>query len=79
MSLAILDFLCDQVHLVYGDEGAYGVVTHTWGTSCNKYISIWISKRREYSLGEKSSFLAQAQNNAQQMNILVTYDIFQEI
>lgn len=25
--LAILDFLTDQVHLVYGEEGAYGVVT----------------------------------------------------
>jgi len=25
--LAILDFLCDNVHLLYGDEGAYGVVT----------------------------------------------------
>ncbi len=25
--LAVLDFLTDQVHLVYGDEGAYGVMT----------------------------------------------------
>lgn len=25
--LAILDFLCDQVHIVYGEEGAYGVMT----------------------------------------------------
>src|ERR1051325_6674320 len=25
--LAVLDFLTDQVHLVYGEEGAYGVVT----------------------------------------------------
>jgi len=25
--LAVLDFLTDQVHLAYGDEGAYGVIT----------------------------------------------------
>ncbi len=25
--LAILDFLCDQVHIAYGEEGAYGVIT----------------------------------------------------
>ena len=25
--LAILDFLTDQIHLAYGDEGAYGVIT----------------------------------------------------
>jgi ATP-binding cassette subfamily E protein 1 len=25
--LAVLDFLTDQVHLVYGEEGAYGVIT----------------------------------------------------
>jgi ATP-binding cassette subfamily E protein 1 len=25
--LAILDFLCDQIHIVYGEEGAYGVMT----------------------------------------------------
>lgn len=26
--LAILDFLCDQVHIAYGTEGAYGVITN---------------------------------------------------
>jgi len=26
--LAVLDFLCDNVNLLYGDEGAYGVVTN---------------------------------------------------
>lgn len=27
--LAVLDFLTDQVHLVYGEEGSYGVITAT--------------------------------------------------
>ena len=53
--LAVLDFLCDNVHLMYGDEGAYGVVTHpTWSTSCNKYVSIRISKRRKYKIWRKN-------------------------
>jgi ATP-binding cassette subfamily E protein 1 len=38
--LAILDFLCDLVHIVYGEEGAYGVMTQARPTrnAVNAYL-----------------------------------------
>ena len=73
--LAILDFLCDQVHLVYGDEGAYGVVTPPRGVrhAINIYLSGYL-KEENIRFGEKIEFFAQAPKQRQQMNILVTYD-----
>jgi ATP-binding cassette, sub-family E, member 1 len=73
--LAILDFLCDQVHLVYGDEGAYGVVTNPRGVrhAINTYLSGYL-KEENIRFGEKIEFFAQAPKQRQQMNILVTYD-----
>ena len=39
--LAVLDFLCDNVHLLYGREGAYGIVTipRPVRTAINVYLS----------------------------------------
>ncbi len=73
--LAILDFLCDQVHLVYGDEGAYGVVTPPRGVrhAINIYLSGYL-KEENIRFGEKIEFFAQAPKQRQQMNILVSYD-----
>jgi ATP-binding cassette subfamily E protein 1 len=73
--LAILDFLCDQVHLVYGDEGAYGVVTPPRGVrhAINIYLSGYL-KEENIRFGEKIEFFTQAPKQRQQMNILVTYD-----
>jgi len=39
--LAILDFLADNVHIMYGSEGAFGVMAHPRGvrTAINTYLS----------------------------------------
>jgi len=73
--LAILDFLCDNVHLVYGDEGAYGVVTHPRGVrhAINTYLSGYL-KEENIRFGEKIEFFAHPPKQRQQMSILVTYD-----
>jgi len=73
--LAILDFLCDNVHLVYGDEGAYGVVTHPRGVrhSINTYLSGYL-KEENIRFGEKIEFFAHPPKQRQQMSILITYD-----
>jgi len=73
--LAVLDFLCDNVHLVYGDEGAYGVVTHTRGVrhAINTYLSGYL-KEENIKFGEKIEFFAHPPKQRQQMNILITYD-----
>ncbi len=73
--LAVLDFLCDQVHLVYGDEGAYGVVTHPRGVrhAINTYLSGYL-KEENIRFGEKIEFFAHPPKQRQQMKILITYD-----
>ena len=73
--LAVLDFLCDNVHLVYGDEGAYGVVTHPRGVrhAINTYLSGYL-KEENIRFGEKIEFFAHPPKQRQQMSILITYD-----
>jgi len=73
--LAILDFLCDNVHLVYGDEGAYGVVTHPRGVrhAINTYLSGYL-KEENIRFGEKIEFFSHPPKKRQQISILVSYD-----
>ncbi len=73
--LAILDFLCDQVHLVYGIEGAYGVVTQPRGVrhAINTYLSGYL-KEENIRFGEKIEFFSQKPKKRQKMNILITYE-----
>ncbi len=73
--LAILDFLCDQVHLVYGTEGAYGVVTQPRGVrhAINTYLSGYL-KEENIRFGEKIEFFSQKPKKRQKMNILITYE-----
>lgn len=44
--LAILDFICDFVHILYGEEGAYGIVTHAKPVryAINSYISGYLKE-----------------------------------
>ncbi len=73
--LAVLDFLCDNVHLLYGDEGAYGVVTNPRGVrhSINTYLSGYL-KEENIRFGEKIEFYAHPPKKSQDMNILITYE-----
>jgi len=73
--LAVLDFLCDNVHLAYGDEGAYGVITNPRGVrhSINTYLSGYL-KEENIRFGERIEFFAHPPKQRQQMNILITYD-----
>jgi len=73
--LAVLDFLCDNVHLVYGDEGAYGVVTYPRGVrhAINTYLSGYL-KEENIRFGEKIEFFAHPPKQRQDMSILITYN-----
>ncbi len=72
--LAVLDFLCDNVHLVYGDEGAYGVITNARGVrhAINTYLSGYL-KEENIRFGEKIEFFEHPPKQRQQMNILISY------
>jgi len=73
--LAVLDFLCDNVHIMYGDEGAYGVVTFPRGVrhSINTYLSGYL-REENIRFAEKIEFFARPPKQRQKMSILVSYD-----
>ncbi len=73
--LAVLDFLCDNVHIIYGTEGAYGVVTFPRGVrhSINTYLSGYL-KEENIRFAEKIEFFAHPPKQRQEMNILISYD-----
>lgn len=72
--LAVLDFLCENVHLMYGSEGAYGVVTNPRGVrhAINTYLSGYL-KEENIRFGEKIEFFAHPPKARQELEILVTY------
>lgn len=72
--LAILDFLADSVHLMYGNEGAYGVVTHPRGVrhAINTYLSGYLSEEN-IRFGEKIEFFDHPPKQRQELSILISY------
>ena len=72
--LAVLDFMCDHVHIMYGDEGAYGVVTFPRGVrhAINTYLSGYL-KEENIRFSEKIEFFAHPPKPRQEMSILVSY------
>jgi ATP-binding cassette subfamily E protein 1 len=73
--LAVLDFLCENVHIMYGTEGAYGVVTFPRAVrySINTYLSGYL-KEENIRFGEKIEFFANPPKQQQGLRILVSYD-----
>jgi ATP-binding cassette, sub-family E, member 1 len=73
--LAVLDFLCENVHIMYGTEGAYGVVTfpRTVRHAINTYLSGYM-KEENIRFGTKIEFFADPPKQQQGLKILVSYD-----
>lgn len=72
--LAILDFLAETVHLMYGTEGAYGVVTYPRGVrqAINTYLSGYLSEEN-IRFGEKIEFFDHPPKTRQELPILISY------
>jgi len=72
--LAVLDFLCDAVHLMYGSEGAYGVVTRPRGVrhAINTYLSGYL-KEENIRFGEKIEFFDHPPKKQQELSLLLSY------
>jgi len=75
--LAVLDFLCENVHIMYGTEGAYGVVTFPRGVrhAINTYLSGYL-KEENIRFAEQIEFFTHPPKQRQEMNILISYDEF---
>lgn len=72
--LAVLDFQCDNVHIMYGNEGAYGVVSFPRGVrhAINTYLSGYL-KEENIRFGETIEFSAHPPKQQQDLNILISY------
>lgn len=73
--LAVLDFLCENVHILYGTEGAYGVVTFPRAVrhAINTYLSGYL-KEENIRFGTKIEFFASPPKPQQGLRILISYD-----
>ena len=73
--LAVLDFLCENVHIMYGTEGAYGVVTlpRSVRHSINIYLSGYL-KEENIRFGTRIEFFASPPKPQQGLRILVSYN-----
>ncbi len=73
--LAVMDFLCDNVHIMYGTEGAYGVVTFPRGVrhSINTYLLGYL-KEENIRFAEKIEFFDHPPKQRQEMSILISYN-----
>ena len=73
--LAVLDFLCENIHIMYGTEGAYGVVTLPRAVrhAINTYLSGYL-KEENIRFGTKIEFFASPPKPQQGLRVLVSYD-----
>ncbi len=72
--LAILDFMCDNAHIMYGTEGAYGVTTFPRAVrhAINTYLSGYL-KEENLKFGEKIEFVAHPPKQRQDLRVYVSY------
>ena len=73
--LAVMDFLVDLVHILYGNEGAFGVVTHPKAVrhAINVYLSGYLSEEN-IRFSEPIEFEEHPPKPRQDLPILVTFD-----
>ncbi len=72
--LAILDFMCDNAHIMYGTEGAYGVTTFPRAVrhAINTYLSGYL-KEENLKFGEKIEFVSHPPKQRQDLRVFVSY------
>jgi len=76
--LALLDLLAENVHLVYGTPGAYGVITRPKGVrvGINQYIKGYFSEENIRVRSEPIVFEVHAPRAEKDVPLLVKYDTF---
>ncbi|MFO7990792.1 MAG: ribosome biogenesis/translation initiation ATPase RLI [Thermoplasmata archaeon] len=73
--LAVLDFLADNVHILYGSKGAYGVVAHPRGVrkSINTYLKGFLDEENIRFRGTRIEFESHAPNSEWHSEPLIEY------
>jgi len=73
--LALLDYLADQAHLVYGEEAAFGVISHpiAMRSAINTYLTGYLKDENVRFRTEPVRFVAHPPKLAAQRNVLVKF------
>ncbi len=73
--LALLDYLADQAHLVYGEEAAFGVISHpiAMRSAINTYLTGYLKDENVRFRTEPVRFVAHPPKLAAQRNVLVAF------
>jgi ATP-binding cassette subfamily E protein 1 len=73
--LALLDYLADQAHLVYGEEAAFGVISHpiAMRSAINTYLTGYLKDENVRFRTEPVRFVAHPPKLATQRNALVAF------
>jgi ATP-binding cassette subfamily E protein 1 len=73
--LAVLDFLGDEVHLMYGSEGAYGIIAHPRAvrSAINTYLSGYMREENIRFRDTEIRFETHAPRTGWETSILITF------
>ncbi|HKV90479.1 MAG TPA: ribosome biogenesis/translation initiation ATPase RLI, partial [Thermoplasmata archaeon] len=73
--LALLDYLADQAHLVYGEEAAFGVISHpiAMRSAINTYLNGYLKDENVRFRTEPVRFVAHPPKLAARRNVLVAF------
>ncbi|MGC2035927.1 MAG: ribosome biogenesis/translation initiation ATPase RLI [Thermoplasmata archaeon] len=73
--LALLDYLADQAHLIYGEEAAFGVISHPlpMRTAINTYLNGYLRDENVRFRTEPIRFIAHPPKPAAQRNVSVRF------
>lgn len=78
--LAVLDFLADIIHLIYGKKGVYGIVTHPKSVryGINIYLSGYL-KEENIRFGEEIKFEIHPPKEMKELETLVSFDSLKKV
>jgi len=78
--LAVLDFLADIVHLIYGKKGVYGIVTHPKSVrhGINVYLSGYL-KEENVRFGEEIKFEIHPPKEMRELETLVSFNRLKKV
>lgn len=76
--IIILDYLADQVHVMYGEEGAYGIVSGIKAAKAgmNSYLEGYLKEENTRFRNQEIKFFVRPQTSGSQKQVLASWDAF---
>ena len=76
--IIILDYLADQIHVMYGEEGAYGIVSGIKAAKAgmNSYLEGYLREENTRFRSQEIKFFTRPQTSGSQRQVLAWWDSF---